>query len=85
MQLYNNIVSIIKNRHCLNKIKFVHARFRLWSVMQNPVTPQYTLMLIFPLHCFLSVESGCSGEGGVRGQQYPEENVHKAVVMNIHL
>lgn len=61
--------------------------------MQNQVTPQYTLMLIFSLHCFLSVESGCSGgqrgemggRRGVRGQQYPEENVHKAVVMNIHL
>lgn len=25
------------------------------------------------------------GRRGVRGQQYPEENVHKAVVMNIHL
>lgn len=61
--------------------------------MQNSVTPQYTFMLILPLHCFLSVESGCSGgrggkqggKRGVRGQQYPEENVHKAVVMNIHL
>lgn len=70
--MYNSLATMclqFKNKADNSHLKIVHACFKLRRVMQNPVTPRYTLMLIFPLHCFLSVESGCSGgaEGRNRG------------------